>query len=219
MGQTFDYSDQHKIFNTDTWGWPVHLIGAGGINNLIGPTFAKMGINEIHIWDDDILEIRNCPTEVAYSYKMVGQPKVAAMADAIYYLRPDVNVYQHQERITTGTQLSGIVISGVDSMKSRQTIWECVQNNFLEIPFFIDGRSAGEETAIFAFAPSDMDSAEIYSEDWLFDDGEALQLECGARNIGYIADYMAAEICRLITRFHRELPVEFYRHRNFANEN
>ena len=50
MGQTFDYSDQHKIFNTDTWGWPVHLIGAGGINNLIGPTLAKSTFGMTTSW-------------------------------------------------------------------------------------------------------------------------------------------------------------------------
>lgn len=212
-----DYSDQRKIFDVDTWGWPVHLIGAGGINNLVGPTLAKMGIREIHIWDDDILEERNCPTEVAYSYRMAGQPKVAAMADAIYHLMEQgVEVIQHCERVTADTHLvSGIVICGVDSMVSRSIIWQNVKQNFLNIPFFIDGRSAGEETAIFAFSPSDYDAAEDY-ESWLFDDNEALQLECGARNIGYIAAYMAAEIARLITRFHRNLPVEFYTQRDFS---
>lgn len=212
-----DYSDQSKIFNVDTWGWPVHLIGAGGINNLLGPMLAKMGIQTIHVWDDDILETRNCPTEVAYSYRQVGQPKTAAMQDIIYYLVDDsVRVVQHQARVTTETQLSGIVVCGVDSMKSRQEIWCCVQSNFLEIPLFIDGRSAGEETAIFAFAPCDADNAEAYAEDWLFEDSEAMQLECGARNIAYISGYMATEISRIITRFHRDLPVEFYTHRNFA---
>lgn len=211
-----DYSDQHRIFDAKTWGWPVHLVGAGGINNLVGPTLAKMGVREIHVWDDDILEERNCPTEVAYSYNMAGQPKVAAMADAIYHLMANgVDVIQHCERVTADTQLSGVVICGVDSMASRQAIWANVKQNFLDIPFFIDGRSAGEETAIFAFAPSDFKAADDY-ETWLFDDDEALQLECGARNIGYIAAYMAAEIARLITRFHRDLPVEFYTQRDFS---
>lgn len=212
-----DYSDQKKIFDADTWSWPVHLIGAGGINNLVGPTLAKMGVRKLHIWDYDILEARNCPTEVAYSYHMTGQPKVAAMADVIYYLMPKgIEVIQHREEVTDTTHLeSGIVVCGVDSMQSRHMIWENVKNNFLDIPFFIDGRSAGEETAIFAFSPSDFQAADDY-ESWLFDDSEALQLACGARNIGYIAAYMAAEIARLITRFHRNLPVEFYTQRDFS---
>ncbi len=212
-----DYSDQQKIFNADTWGWPVHLIGAGGINNLVGPTLAKMGVRKIHVWDDDILETRNCPTEVAYAYLMAGRPKTDAMANVIDYLMDGkVQVVQHRERVTAATVLeSGVVVCGVDSMKSRQAIWQNVKTNFLNVPLFIDGRSAGEETVIFAFEPSDFGAAEDY-ESWLFDDDEALQLECGARNIGYIAAYMAAEISRIMTRFHRGLPVEFYTARDFS---
>lgn len=212
-----DYSDQQKIFDRRTWGWPVHLIGAGGINNLVGPVLAKMGVREIHIWDDDILETRNCSTEVAYSYAMVGQPKTVAMADVISRLvGRGVEVVQHQERVTETTELKpGVVICGVDSMKSRQAIWTNVKNHFLEIPFFVDGRSAGEETAIFALSPADFKLVSDY-ETWLFDDEEAMQLECGARNIGYISAYMAAEIARLLTRFHRRLPVEFYTARDFS---
>ena len=213
----FDYSDQEKIFDASTWGWPVHLIGAGGINNLVGPMLAKMGILELHVWDDDVLEDRNCPTEVAYSYQMVGRPKVDAMEDTIHYLMgDDFLVHKHFERVTATTELSGVVICGVDSMKSRQEIWRCVKQNYLGVPFFIDGRSAGELTSIFAFSPVDFESAEAYEQDWLFDDTEATPLACGARNIAYIAGYMATTISHLIVRFHRQLPVEFSYHRNFA---
>lgn len=214
-----NFSDQQKIFDPKTWGWPVHLIGAGGINNLVGPVLAKMGIDEIHVWDDDILDDRNCPTEVAYSVKAVGQPKTAAMADAIRYLVGDaVTVVQHQERVTEQTELKpGVVVCGVDSMKSRKEIWQNIKANSIDIPLFIDGRSAGEEIAIFAFAPVDFEAADNY-ETWLYDDEEALQLECGARNIGYIAAYMAAEIPRIITRFHRGLPIEFIVQRDAAEK-
>jgi len=210
-----DYSDQWKIFDVESWSWPVHLVGAGGINNLVGPVLAKMGVREIHVWDDDILEPRNCPTEVAYSYQMAGEPKTEAMADVLRYLMGDFKIYTHNCRVTEDTELSGVVICGVDSMSSRRVIWDNVKAHFLDIPLFIDGRSAGEETAIFAFAPADFEAADDY-ETWLFGDEEALQLECGARNIGYIAAYMAAEIGRIITRFHRNLPIEFYTTHNFA---
>lgn len=211
-----DYSDQVHIFDAKAWGWPVHLIGAGGITNLLGPLLAKMGVREIHVWDDDVLEARNCPTEIAYSYRMVGQPKVAAMADVTAYLLDDgVKVYQHKERVTTETVLEpGVVICGVDSMASRKVIWENVKKNFLDVPLFIDGRSAGEVTAIFALSPADFEQQKAY-ETWLFDDAQAMKLQCGARNIGYISAYMAAEIARIITRYHRGLPIEFQTQRDF----
>lgn len=172
-------------------------------------TLAKMGVPEIHAWDDDLLEIRNCPTEVAYSYHDVGMPKVTAMANSVYHVMPRANFYQHEERITVQTKLSGIVVSGVDSMKSRQIIWQCVKNNIAEISFFIDGRSGGEETMILAFHPSDPEKAEIYEKYYLFGDEEAAQLACGARNIGYISLYMAYRIQRIISRFQRNLPIKF----------
>ncbi len=213
-----DYVDQLKIFDPKTWGWPVHLIGAGGINNLVGATLAKMGISEIHIWDDDILESRNLPTEVGYSAAMCGKPKVEAMAGLLSYLMPEnsFKLHLHQERVTEQTPLNGVIIAGVDSMASRKIIWENVKNNYIEIPFFIDGRSGGEETQLFAFSPADFNAREDY-ETWLFDDSEAARLTCGARNIGYISAYFAGEISYLLTLFHRGLPIpEFPIIRNFA---
>lgn len=213
-----DYSDQTKIFDPKTWSWPVHLIGAGGINNLVGLVLAKMGITKIHVWDDDTLEPRNLPTEVGYSANMCGKPKVSAMADLIYYLMPNgVNVYQHFKRVTVDTRLYGVVISGVDSMTSRQIIWQNIQSNFLEIPFYIDGRSGGQEVQLFAFSPADFSARQDY-ETWLFDDDEGAELECGARNIGYISAYIAGEIGDIITKFHQGIKIqEFPIQRNFAN--
>lgn len=206
-----NYSDQTKFFDPATWIYPVHLIGAGGINNMLGPTLAKMGVQEIHIWDDDKLEARNCPTEVAYSYEMVGQPKTAAMARTIEYLMGanTVRVVQHQERVSEDTELEGIVVSGVDSMKSRQMIWKAVQDNFIDIPLYIDGRSAGKQTAIFALSPADYDAVTKY-ETWLFDDAKSSPLECGARNFPPVSLYMASEIARIIARFHSEDTIQFY---------
>lgn len=222
-----NFSDQTLIFNPDTWGWPVHLIGAGGINNLVGPLLAKTGITEIHVWDNDELEVRNCPTEIAYSYQSVGYPKTAAMAEAIYRLTepeysPDfadpgylptgpVHVHQHQRRISALTPgLSGVVICGVDSMASRKEIWKNIKANFHKIPLYIDGRSGGEQTMLFTFSPVDFECADAYENGWLYDDDEVATLPCGARNIGYISAYLAADITRIITRFHRGLPIEFY---------
>lgn len=205
-----DFYDQSQIFDPKTWGHPVCLIGAGGINNCVGPALAKLGIPELHVWDADILETRNCPAEAAYSYQMVGQPKVIAMENAIQYLDPKITVHTHPEYVTTDTKLQGVIISGVDSMQSRRTIWTCVKRDYLQIPFFIDARSAGEYTTIFAFTPSDFELCEDY-ETWLFDDNEALPLPCGARNIAYIAYYMAYEITRLITRFHNGDKIDFKR--------
>lgn len=204
------YTDQLKFFDPSTWIYPIHLIGAGGINSLVGPALAKMGIKEIHVWDDDLLEPRNGPNEIAYSYRMIGQPKTAAMASVIDYLMGDrTTVFQHQTRVTADTPLEGVVISGVDSMKSRKIIWQAIQKNFLYVPLYIDGRSAGKNMAILALSPADFDAVEQYKT-WLFDDAKAMPLECGARNFPPVAIRIAAEITRIITQFHHDDPYQLY---------
>ena len=206
------YSDQTKFFDPSKWTYPIHLIGAGGINNLVGPTLAKMGITEIHIWDNDILEPRNCPTEVAYSYDLVGQPKAIAMQKTIERLMPSgsVKIFPHYERVTSDTdQLEGVVVSGVDSMESRQTIWEVVQRDLISIPLYIDGRSGGRFTQVFALSPADFEAVEKY-ESWLFSDDKAMKLPCGARNFPPVAAYFAMKIPAIIASFQRDETVEFY---------
>lgn len=223
------YRDQLKIFDPNRWDLPIHLIGAGGINNEMGIHLAKMGVREIHVWDDDILEARNCPTEIAYSYADIGRPKVKAMASSVgevigkwdsshafsayegYYeasLDFNLRFYYHQKRVTAETELSGMVICGVDSMQSRKEIWETVKRQADNIPLFIDGRSAGVETLIFALRPADPSDRADY-ETWLYSDQAAMQAPCGARNIAYISAYMTYAFCKIITLYQQKRPIEF----------
>lgn len=177
-----------------------------------------MGIKDIHIWDNDILEPRNCPTEVAYSESDVGKSKVEAARNMVNWLVGNSNnLTIHKERVNSKTQLSGIVISGVDSMKSRKEIWGTVKENYLDIPLYIDGRSGGETIQILSVVMSNFQAQEDY-ETWLFSDDDAAKIECGARNIGYIAMGIAAEIGCLITKFSRDLPIEFNITRDYKYE-
>ena len=199
---TKDYSDQIKFFDPATVGFPVHVIGAGGIGNMIILLLAKMGIPEIEVWDDDYYELRNGPTEVAYSDQFFGQLKVEVAKRTINFLLgdSDIKVTPHPERVTANTKLEGYVICGVDSMASRSEIWKCIRACDIKIPVYIDARSAGEQVQVFTVQPLDMDDVENY-ESWLFDDQEATPLGCGARNIGYMSTYIGSIVAKNLTAF------------------
>jgi molybdopterin/thiamine biosynthesis adenylyltransferase len=202
-----NFSDQINIFDPSRFSWPVHLIGLGGIGSAVLIALVKMGVDAIHVWDDDILEDRNLMAEVGYSPQHVGLHKVEAAAESVEYLVGDrCKVIQHKERVTADTTLEGVVISGVDSMKSRQEIWKAVQNCIIDVPFYIDGRIGGEYYQVLSIYPSDSRDVEIY-ESWLFDDEEASKLECGARATAYVAMFVAAEIAHNITLYYRDLPI------------
>lgn len=170
-----------------------------------------MGLSKIHVWDDDIFEAKNGPTEVAYSTQFFGEPKLKAANGTIKFLVGDeCKLVPHHERVAESTTLSGIVISGVDSMKSRKEIWEAVKANFLEVPLYIDGRSDGESFQIFTLSPSDFNAREIY-ESYMYDDSEIVNQTCGARSIAYISMLIGGIICSHISLWQREEPVEAVR--------
>ncbi|MFV0485210.1 MAG: ThiF family adenylyltransferase [Candidatus Saccharimonadales bacterium] len=213
-----DFSDQTGFFNPDDFAWPVHLIGAGGIGSALVLNLAKMGVRELHLWDDDVLEPHNGPVELSYSEAMMGKSKLEAAQATVEFMigLDNIRLVLHHERVTRDTALSGVVISGVDSMASRAEIWQGISDNFLDIPLYIDARSAGEEVMIFGFSPSDFEVAAEYSDDWLYPDEEATNLDCGAKNIAYIANMIAGEVGRIIARFYRELPIEFRFARDYS---
>lgn len=213
---TKDYSDQIKIFNPTTVGLPVHVIGAGGIGSMLIPLFAKMGFSKIEIWDNDYYERRNGPTEVAYSDRFFNHPKVEVAKETVDFLLGYSDILTlHQERVTADTILNGYVISGVDSMASRLDIWKCIQNCAIDIPIYIDARSAGELVQVFAIQPFDIEDVENY-ESWLFDDHEATPLGCGARNIGYMSTYICAIVAKNLTAFIRGENIPFMVQKDLA---
>jgi hypothetical protein len=105
--------------------------------------------------------------------------------------------------------MAGIVIAGVDSMKSRFAIWEAVKFNF-EVPLYIDGRIGGEEIQLFTVNPSDLEDIEYYEESWLFPDEEGAPLPCAARTVIGPPVTLAGLIITQLTRFARELPTKRY---------
>lgn len=212
---TRDFSDQEKIFNPDTFGYDIHIIGAGGIGNMLIQLLAKMGVPELHVWDDDHFEVHNGPTEVAYSEKLVGEPKVDVAAATVDFLVGDnCKIVRHYARVTPETKLGGIVISGVDSMESRKAIWAAVKEQFVDVPLYVDARSGGEEIMLFNVVPCDFEASEIYENDWLFEDEEASELPCGARNIGYISTLIASVVGANLAKFVQGKGVKFNQYLN-----
>lgn len=212
------FSDQEKLFDPSKFAWNLHIIGAGGIGNMLIQLFAKLGVPKIHVWDDDIFEDRNGPTEVAYNEALTGEPKVDVAAETVKFLVGNhCSLIRHNERVHPDTPLDGIVISGVDSMSSRKAIWQAIENSFPDVALYIDARSAGEEVAIFNIDPLDEEATHIYVEDWLFDDSEAAQLACGARNIGYISTLIASIVAANVCKFEQGKLPKFNQHIDTAN--
>ena len=109
-----DYSNQLDLFNPRLHSAPVHLIGLGGIGSSLLLPLIKLGISDITLYDDDVLEESNIPSQLIYREEDIGKPKVEAAAE--FADRYGVQAKTVQARVDGDTSLEGIVISGVDSM-------------------------------------------------------------------------------------------------------
>jgi molybdopterin/thiamine biosynthesis adenylyltransferase len=201
------YVDQFLIFNPDEFATPIHVIGAGSIGSNVVLHLAKIGVPEIHIWDADTVELKNLPSQI-YRKSDLGQPKVEALAEIVSLFGVDADLHPHRDRVTADTELSGLVISGVDSMASRSAIWQAVQANTWQIPLYMDGRIGGEQGQLYTFSPSDFEAVERYGQ-FLFPDSEAVELPCGGRSAAQTPAVLAGLITEQVSLWARELPHQF----------
>lgn len=209
------YANQVAIFDPESFKWPVHIVGAGSIGSMALFALSALGIHSIHLWDADVLERHNTPTQPIYrTTSDWGIPKVEAAADFVKRQELGVELTLHPEFVDDKTPLSGIVISGVDTMKARKEIYAAVKANLVNIPLYFDGRIGGETMSLFTFLPTDRAFRKYYEMHWLFDDDAAAELPCGGRNIIGPPLALAALIAENLTLYHRSLPFE--RHVNFS---
>lgn len=188
----------------------VTLVGAGGIGCPTGLSLARMGIGEMHVYDDDVLAVHNLPSTM---YPKIGldNAKVLTLANMIREFG-DTKVHAHQYRMN-GDQTNlnpGVVISGVDSMKSRQDIWEHVRMK-PQIQLYIDARMAGQHCQILTVNPTNPKSIKFY-EERLTGDENVPDAPCTNRAIIYNTFMIASLICWQVRNYvmNEELPAEIF---------
>jgi hypothetical protein len=205
-----NYADQVKIFSPADFVYPVHFVGCGGIGSTAIFPFGKMGISDMHFWDADIVEDHNVPVQLLYRRDSdLGKSKVETCKEFCVRQEIDANITAHAEFVTADTVLEGIVISGVDSMAARQTVWQAVLRNIANIPFYIDGRIGGEQLQMIAFSPSEYAVRKVYEKDWLFSDEESIGAVCGLKSIMGPPTVLAGLMAHTLTLWQRGLSYPY----------
>ena len=200
-----DYRRQLDLLSPDDlYNVQVTMVGAGGIGSPTAGTLAKMGFSGFQIFDDDKLERHNLPSQF-YMPDDLGKDKVVALKEMIRRFSPSTRVEIYSEKYEGDRPLSGIVISAVDSMASRQTIWQAVKGNS-DVPFYVEARTGFPVIRLYAFDPSDSESGEWY-EQMLYPDAGALDAPCTARSIMHLGMAVACLTCEQVRKHVRNEPV------------
>lgn len=176
-----DFWRQMDLVTVEALETPVTVIGAGGIGSPTVLALAKMGCSRLIVYDDDRIEPHNLPNQV-YRLDQLGMAKVEALAQVVKDFT-GVDLEVHCQRVE-GQRLSGIVVSGVDSMASRSTIWHGSIRYNPAVQLYVDARMGAEVCRIYSIRPVDPDDVRYY-ERTLYSDDHAEEAPCTARAIIY----------------------------------
>lgn len=192
----------------------VTLVGVGGVGSPTAFALAKMGIPNLMLIDPDVVDQHNIPNQV-FENDGIGQPKVQALAASLGAFMPTTQFTLSTARITedgwiddrregeeyfdTPDKLSGVVISGLDSMEARTNLWhKCVRYN-LNVPLYLDARLDQENIVIYAVNPINMQEVKGY-EATLYTDDEAKQTSCTRQSIMDVGFAVGALLARATRR-------------------
>lgn len=100
----------------------IHIIGCGAVGSTLAEMLTRMGCNNIHLYDFDIVTDHNLANQM-FRDKDIGRTKCEALQDILKEINPTLNVTLHpQGYVANKTQLSGYVFLAVDNIELRATI-------------------------------------------------------------------------------------------------
>ena len=90
----------------------VFISGAGGLGSPCSLYLAAAGVGKIGFADFDTVDLSNLQRQLLHHGHDVGRPKVVSAAETIADINPDVNVVQHQTKLTSENIMD--LIAGYD---------------------------------------------------------------------------------------------------------
>ena len=189
------YLRQLDIIKKENFSTPICIIGAGATGSFLALALAKMGMNNIKIWDFDSVELHNFPNQLFRLQDLNGN-KAEKTYDIVkdftgISLKYSNTKYERQP-------LSGIVIVAVDSMKCRKEIFENCEKT-KEVNWVIDPRSGSEFGRVYTVDMSLEGEREFYKKT-IYSDSAVTPTTCTAQAIIYSVLYLSAMIANQIKR-------------------
>ena len=189
------------------------IIGAGAIGSHTAESLAKIGIREMDVWDFDTVEAHNLPNQ-GYRLGDLGKLKVEALKERLE-ADTGVTVRAHAEKFTGEDLTHELVISAVDSMSARKTIWTSVKNS-LHTQTFIDPRMASRYGIIYIVDMTNSEMVEAY-EKTLYSDEEAHPAPCTDKATVFCAQGMSCLITAQLIELIRGETTKYCLEIDFAN--
>ncbi len=173
------------------------VIGTGSVGSYVVLALAKMGVNDITVWDGDAVESHNVPMSL-YRPSDIGRLKVIALKEIIRdFTGTEITVVPEMysgERLTRRC-----VVSCVDTMAARALLWSRI-NGSATIPLFCDTRTNQAYVEVHATRPAFREDVDRYAATF-FSDEEAAPHYCGLHGAVFVSMYAAQVVSSMLGQF------------------
>lgn len=145
-----------KHFTRDRMGnMGVTVIGAGATGSIMALSFAKLGVEKIDVWDDDVVESHNLANQM-YGPEHIGMSKVEALKQVIErQTGTTINAFNRRVGPGDGKMMREVVAVLVDSMDGPEGRRGIAQHVILGSPaqFVLETRLGVEHAMVYAINP------------------------------------------------------------------
>ena len=177
------------------------VIGVGAVGRQVALQLAALGARRIQLIDFDTVEPTNITTQ-GYLHRDLGQLKVAATAEQIHAIDPEITVTTIPDRYRPDLDTGEAVFCCVDTISTRTALWRSLQHRHL---FWSDARMRGEVLRILT--ATDAASRDHYTTT-LFPQAESQPGPCTAKSTLYTAAIAAGLMLHQFTRWLRGIPCD-----------
>lgn len=122
LNKSQEYFDPEALGTTK-----CHIIGCGAIGSTVTELLARLGVSNIVLWDDDIVEPHNLTNQLFFDFQK-GRHKVSAVSEIALMINPEIETTTKMEKYIA-QNLSGYVFLCVDDIETRKAIAETNKNN------------------------------------------------------------------------------------------
>jgi len=167
----------------------ITIVGAGAIGSFVTLSLAKMGFNDITVYDKDTVDPENMNCQF-FPIESIGQNKANVLKVVVEdFTGIKINAIQeHYDPDKHGFIRGDIVISAVDSMSVRKMIFAWTMANHL-----IDGRMGAEYIQMYHVFMDNQEHRSTYDKS-LYSDEDAVQERCTAKATMYTVNLIAGLI-------------------------
>jgi len=195
------YTRQAGFFNPEKQRINLRIFGAGSVGSFLTLTLAKLGFNDISVFDFDKIEPHNLPNQF-YRYKDLGKPKVEALKEIIKEFS-DCDISIINEKITQENcshlilgrvDLSSMVILCFDNLESRRIIYNQLKGMPISL---MDLRMGGLGYSLEIVKLDNEKECKAYETSL---NKETKELVCGQQSIIFTLLSIASEASNIIVK-------------------